>query len=659
MKKLGILLIASTLVLGACGKRSDDTTATDAITGFNANGEPVGSTPGLGAAVGQTYTVRVRSSVPSLQTGGNDTAEITAQITNSSNQPVVGEAVEFVTSGGVIEGAETETNEVGEAKATLSVRYDHANQPIIVTVTAGNFEGAARVVTEGSVLNITGENNVVLGNDVEITAALVAGDGTVLANEVVTVSSQAGNTLSATTAVTDPQGVVKVTAGSTNGDDTVTFSALPNAAGVATVMGQHSFTVADDQLKFADDAATALTVNNVHAFTVNWSNNGQPITNSDLIFSITAGQIVGDSTVTTDANGNATVSILSSIAGEVTLFVAAADGSVNNKHVFSFFGDMPAELLMSATSTRVNTTQNATIVAQVRDANGNPVKDSDVVFSSANLKGGQLSSTTGVTNEKGEAQITFTAGTSATEQDEIEIVAEVAGTNINQSISLTVAEPVLNVTIGSSNQIRESETMTQYRISYVVQVADGSGQPLSDALVQLSVAPVTYVKGNLVQVDSTGRTRDDATDPATWTAAEWSFYPTFYHVCASEDINGNRIMDAGEDTNNNGKLDPQDPALIAPFLPETGSVEDFATIDGNGSLRTDATGSGYFDLIYPVSNAGWASVEITARAQELGVEAEDSYTITLIADADEMRIGERPNNLYSPYGLDSDCTLPY
>jgi len=658
MKKIAILLIASTLVLSACGKRSEGTATTQGPTGYDANGQPVGGTPGLGAAVGQTVNVRVRSSEPSLMTGGNQTAEITAQLTNDKNQPLVAQAVEFVTSGGVIQAADAETNDVGEAKATLSIQYDHANQPIIVTVTSGNFDGAARVVAEGSEIEITGENNVVLGNDVEITATLKAGDGTAIDNEVVSITSRAGNTLSISSAVTDPQGAVTVIAGSNNGEDTITFSALNDAIGVATVTGEHQYTVADDQLKFADGAATELTVNNAHSFEVTWSNNGTPIAGSDLIFSITAGQIIGASTVTTDASGKASVNVLSSIAGEVTLYVSAADGSVNNKHVFKFYGDQPADLLMSSTSTRVNTTQNATIVALVQDANGNPVKDADIVFSSSNLKGGQLSSTTGVTDVDGEAQITFTAGNSATEVDEIAIVAEVAGTAINQTINLTVAEPVLNVNIGSSNQHREVPSGTQYRISYVVQVADGSGQPLADALVQLSVAPVSYMKGTLVGVDSKYRTLLEATaqnEGDTWARATYDFHSSYIEECASEDANGNRILDAGEDNNSNGNLDPQDPALITAIVPESGSVEDYATIEGNGTLRTDATGSGYFDLVYPVSNSGWAVVKITARAQELGVEAEDAYSTRLIADADEMK-SDYPNNYYSPYGQQLDCT---
>lgn len=661
MKKIGILLVASAFALSACGKRSDDTgsTAAQGPTGYNAQGEPIGGavTPGLGAAIGQELTVRVISSEPSLLTGGQFTADITASVSDSNNLPVADVLVAFSSSGGRLLGVtdETVTDENGEAAAVLSLTTDSANQDIFVKVIAETFEGMARVVAQGSTLELNGDDNVVLGNDVTIEAKLTAGDGDPIDNEIVTITSSNGNTLSTSSELTDPQGIVTVTVSSTNGGDTVTFSALNNSDGTPTVNESHAFTVSDDQLQFVADSATELSVNQSHDFTVEWSFNGAPIANEDLKFTITAGQVVGASTVTTDSAGKATVSVLSSIAGEVTLFVEAPDGSVNNKHTFEFVGDTPATISVTSTSSRVNIRDKATIVSKVTDANGNPVKDTMVIFSSSNLKGGQLSTTSAQTNVKGEAEITFTAGSTATEQDEIEVFAEVSGSNINSGVQLTVVEPVLNVTIGSSNLVELVGANTQYAVTYVVQVADGGGQALQNAQVQLSIEPLLYGKGQRILVNEIGQAPDEIVAPAVWTSHHWAAHSTSAFFCFSEDTNGNRILDAGEDTNGNGSLDPQDPALLGPV-----ADEGLATLEGNGILTTDSTGSGYFRVVYPVTNAGWASVNVVARAQALGVEATDELFMDLGFTAKQyLASNTNPINRVSPYGFDLDCTTSY
>ncbi len=649
MKKIGILLIASTLALSACGKRDDGTTS--GITGYDADGNPIGGELAGGLALGQSLKIRINSTPPSIDTGGNEIAEISAVITDDNNLPMADIPVAFSSTDGVLIGASPTTDENGKATVSLSLEHDAANQDIIVKIVADNYSNEARVVARGSTLEVVGADNVVLGNDVEISAKLTAGSGDPLANEVITISSQAGNTLSSTTATTDPDGLVTVTVGSSNGNDVLSFSALPNSGGIATVSQLYEMTVSDDQLKFADDSPTELPVNEAHNFMVNWSYNGVPIANKDLKFTITAGQVVSGATARTDANGNATVSVLSSIAGEVALYAEALDGSVINKHTFNFVGVIPASISVSATSTRITTRDKATIAVQVFDANGNAVKDTNVVFSSANLKGGQISSTTATTNTDGSAEITFTAGAAATEADEIAIFAEVEGTSINNSVLLTVAEPALNVTIGSSGKVDTRNNDTQYAVPYVVQVADGSGQALEGATVNLSIFTVEYTKGFLDVVDSLGRTGSAIPADEAFSEDAWAFFETA--TCGNEDANGNRFLDAGEDINQNGILDPQDPALISATEASLG----LQTLDANGVLITDVNGSGYFDLVHPASNSHWYTVVITARAQALGVESEAHFETRLWYPSTVVdNTGSTPPFVISPFGTSQLCT---
>ena len=92
--------------------------------------------------------------------------------------------------------------------------------------------------------------------------------------------------------------------------------------------------------------------------------------------------------------------------------------------------------------------------------------------------------------------------------------------------------------------------------------------------------------------------------------------------------------------------------MLAPV--EDGSG--FATLEG-GSLTTDGRGTGLLELLYPASSALWARVEIVARAQALGAEAEATFQTSLpMLSADQSQTDELPPNVLSPYGTDLDCS---
>ena len=152
-------------------------------------------------------------------------------------------------------------------------------------------------------------------------------------------------------------------------------------------------------------------------------------------------------------------------------------------------------------------------------------------------------------------------------------------------------------------------------------------------------------------MDSNGRFPDEVEPGESWTADHWVGRSETRGGCPAEDLNGNRILDTGEDNNNNGSLDPQDPAVVAADSVNSPTIE-------SGSISTDATGSGFFAVIYPQSNAGWSTIEITARAKALGAEAEATFLSGLPVEAAELDdVDSAPPNAASPYGTDiTTCT---
>ena len=80
-----------------------------------------------------------------------------------------------------------------------------------------------------------------------------------------------------------------------------------------------------------------------------------------------------------------------------------------------------------------------------------------------------------------------------------------------------------------------------YAMPFLVQVADGSGNPLEDATVKLSIRPLRYGKGQMTLVNDDGLEYDNSIED--WSADHWSVAQSAIG-CESEDVNGNRILDA-------------------------------------------------------------------------------------------------------------------
>jgi len=642
---LSALLLAGSVALTACGPRDEDGTTTDS-TGqpdYNTGGDVVTDSGGDGTT--NELSLRVLSNVNSINTGGTDVANITALVTDANNNALADTAVSSSSTGGVLQNISTSTDENGEASATLKLPQDFQNRDIVVTVSSGGADAEVMVTALGSTLEVTGPDTLVLGDKAELVLSLIAGNGEPISNQVIEVTSSVGNTIEPSVAVTDSDGRVSILVGSDNSDDKIRISALNS-----TVTATHSFEVAEDILRFASNTDGAeLPVSTTNRVVVYWSSQGAVVSGKALRFSTTAGEIVRHSTIVTDATGKATVRLRSSSAGPATITVEGADeGTPKTSVDVEFVATEPSVVSVDATTTRVHATEASTVMAVVTDDNGNPVKNQTVDFTSVDLKGGQLNPASAKTNSSGVASVAFTAGANATELNDIVIEARVKGSDMYDELRLTVVERALNVTIGTSNEINIKPLGTQYALPFIVQVADGSGTPLENATVELSIRPIEYTKGYMVLVNEGGF--EYAPEIENWSAHHWAKWG--YSIdCDSEDLNGNRLLDAGEDNNNNGSLDPQDPAALAAI-----DDEDYATISG-GSVTTDKNGSGYFEMLYPASNSLWSYVEITARAEALGAEADDSFRTSLPLPTTEITADDEiPANHISPYGTDRDCS---
>ncbi len=583
-------------------------------------------------SVSTPIKIRVISNASVIETGGSDTATITALVTDEDNRVIEGHQVEFSSTGGVLQNIVSSTSAAGQATAELNLAGDYRNQVITVTADSGGQIGSVQIGASGSNVSVAGPTALVGGNTADLTITLTSGNGQPISNHVLQVSSQAGNAISPSTVVTDSSGKAVITVGSTEGDDTIVVSALE---GTATF--EHGINVADDILTVNTPVVgDELIVGEDTPVEILWTSNGVPVSGRDLNLSITAGEL-SDTTVTTNGSGIATLTVTSVSSGPATIAIEdAADADPATQVDVEFVATDVNSVSTSAAPASVGTGSESVISAVVTDSAGNPVKGVVVTFFSDDLKGGNLSPVAALTDGDGRARVTFTAGAQPSEVDEIVISARAIDddSDVVDSVDMTITERQLNVIVGLAGSIVEADADTRYIRSGVVQVTDGSGTPVPDATIAVTAVPVWYALGEFVRVDT-----DDNN-----VADQWDLLEINIHRCRAEDLNGNRVLDTGEDDNGNGELDPQDPALIQADNGNTPTVV-------GGSITTDANGVGFFSLAYPQSHAGWSMVEITARAQALGAESTAVIEQDLAwAASDVQNVDVSPPNQYSPHG---------
>ena len=115
-------------------------------------------------------------------------------------------------------------------------------------------------------------------------------------------------------------------------------------------------------------------------------------------------------------------------------------------------------------------------------------------------------------------------------------------------------------------------------------------------------------------------------------------------------MNGNGLLDAGEDANGNGVLDP------AEDINNSGSLEPRNVASVVGTITTDDNGFGLFDIVYAKEYALWVNVALTATVGVAGTESAQTVTFRLPASVDDLKDENSPPSDQSPFGAMSTCT---
>ena len=565
--------------------------------------------------------ISLLTSSPQINSNNTAPATITAYAHDANNNTVTGATVTFVASSGLLAVTQATTDKTGAAIATLAAGADPSDRTITVTAKSGTVSGTVSVTVVGTALSLTGPQALVEPGMGTYTVTLKDSAGAGIADQVVTLSSKNGNTLSAASVTTDVNGQATFTVtGSAGGTDTLTATTLGISASQSIVVSTESFAFSAPLSGASIDLGVTAPV------TVLWTNAGAPVAGATVNFAATRGTLSASSAMT-DATGKASVSISSTTSGPAVISATGTDVSTQTN--VDFLATHPAVIAVQASPSVIDVSAQSTITAVVRDANNNLVEGQNVTFTLSDITGGTLSLASALTNNQGLAQTIYTASSTTSATNGVSVTAAVQGTTVKSTATLTVAGETVFMSFGTGNTI-DILNEAQYGMPFAIEAIDGAGNPVHGATIDLKIESVNYRKGQLVFGTFWGLPQNPTT-------------------CASEDLNNNGILDPGEDFNGNGKLDPGTVAVASP-----GSV-----VTSTTATATVPEGAALFEVVYPKDHALWVTIDVIATASVAGTESTASTQFRLEGAAvDYNNASTAPPGETSPYGIANNCANP-
>ena len=637
--------------LAACGGGGGDAGTSpfgsgSTTSGCSASPAPSGSgvsgTSSTCIAAGAT-SVDVLTSATTVNSGG-DTVKITAVVKGAGNVGLAGAAVGFSADSGNLTGASATTDSTGTATATFTTGSDRSNRAVTVTVTAGKASGKVLLDVIGTKITFNGATTIPLAGTASLPVTVVDARGTPISGQMLAVTSSLNNGLSATTVTTNALGVATVDYTATNaGADTIKFVGGGTSATSTIQISAASFAFESPAASAQVNVATSSLV------TVRYLVSGAPQAGSTINFSTTAGTL-STNTAVTDATGRASVNISSATASPAVVQATVQGAAVQATVPIVFVARVPSAIIAQASPTALapnaagSVTQQAQVLATVRDAVGNPVSGALVSFTRVvDPSGGSLSQPSQTTDLNGQATVQYISGAIATASNGVQIRAQVVGsavatcaaaaTGCNKDAALTVNQSALFIALGTGNEIGNLDPQT-YRKDYTVYVTDSNGVPVPNINLTIKALPTRYRKGRLVFDSLVGG----------WV------YAAGVVTCVNEDANYNGVLDAGEDINGDGRLQPGNVISV------TTAVS--ATPGSSGIAKTDASGRATITLLYAESYVPWVEIRLVAQAIVAGTESStDTVFFPPGVAADFTSSTNPPAGTTSPFGTNG-CTVP-
>lgn len=251
-------------------------------------------------------------------------------------------------------------------------------------------------------------------------------------------------------------------------------------------------------------------------------------------------------------------------------------------------------------------------------------------------------------DKNGVAVLSFIAGERYSPNEQVKIygcygrkddLGDTAGGCLNgfsiTPAQITIVESPISISIGGDDKIEPGATGLTYIEKLTVLVVDSAGNPKPDVQITPTLDLTHYGKGEW-----------------RWSAVEKKWYQYTFFSCPAEDAlepdgKRNGTIEANEDRNNNGQLDPRQSDVSIALV---------------GSTKTDSNGLATLRIEFPKGMASW--VRYVIRVSAPGVlsppawygKFDDRWTSPTL---DSVKSEGTPAYVYSPYGRVLDCSSPY
>jgi hypothetical protein len=293
---------------------------------------------------------------------------------------------------------------------------------------------------------------------------------------------------------------------------------------------------------------------------------------------------------------------------------------------------VPDKLVLQITPTSLppnvgtSTASQAQVVAKVTDADSNPVQGQVVNFSRiTDPSGGTLLQASATTDASGQASVAYQAGPESTANNGVALKATVANApSVTGQATLTVNQAALFIALGTGNVVGNLDPQT-YLKDYVAYVTDSNGIAVNGVTLTVKAIPTDYITGVL-----------------KWNGVTYEYVPEDIPLkneyrayrCRTEDVNGNGILDLGEDKNGDGVLWPGNVIAVSP--------SNVQTKDGRATLS----------LTYAESYVPWVVLRLTASATVAGTESRTDSTFIVRGSTEDFSSETKPPAaVVSPFGI--------
>jgi len=527
------------------------------VTAFNTTTDLASATATLSFM--STRTMVAAAVPPVIQADGTSQSQITVQVKNESNNPMVGDQILFATDAGMVTALAT-TNSDGKAVAFLTsdrrntiarVKATLGKDPTKFIYTTVEFSGVA--LTAGAnppSINANGKDSST------ISINLVDGAKNPIVGEPINFSKNQDSTfIFKSDSVTDNRGnaICKVY-GKGIGTDTIRIQAAGASTKVAISYSSNYLSVDTAGYQPCIANGKDSTAIRIRYF---YGDKATPIPNATINVGITLGTINHDTvfakqfTLTPADNGQIVFWLKNpDFANMSTIFVYAKSPTEVTAATFQLYfrSTVVRRIVLTGTPSVIAANgSKAKLTAIAYDSLGNRVRDEQLTFNMfAGPGGGEyLDPPMVITGADGTASTNFVSGSApSTFRGVGLVVSDISGIK-SDSVFVTIAGPPVNVALGVNLLKGYDYKDGTFGLPCAAIITDINGNPIADGTqvtfsLMVTGYPYYVVRPRWEEAVSQGAF---SCQPYYDTIQQWLYF---------EDLNNNFELDAGEDRNHDG-----------------------------------------------------------------------------------------------------------